>query len=111
MKRLIACAHTLDDPASRFRIRQYIPYLERAGWTLSLRTNHPPRPWMSFRCTERVTVLPAVVDTDAYEVRAADDQARAAGVSSSGAPSRRRESRGYSISESCRRCGPGFPHS
>jgi glycosyltransferase involved in cell wall biosynthesis len=46
-RRLIAFADTDDDPACRFRVRQYIPYLERAGWDVSLRTNHPPRPWAS----------------------------------------------------------------
>ena len=46
-RRLIAYAHGLDDPACRFRIRQYIPCFEQAGWEVSLRTNHPPRPWDS----------------------------------------------------------------
>ncbi len=46
-RRLLALAHTPDDPATRFRIRQYIPYLERAGWRVSLRTNRPPRPRQS----------------------------------------------------------------
>ena len=46
-RRLLALAHTADDPATRFRIGQYIPYLERAGWRVSLRTNRPPRPWQS----------------------------------------------------------------
>ena len=46
-RRLLALAHTADDPAARFRIGQFIPYLERAGWLVSLRTNRPPRPWQS----------------------------------------------------------------
>jgi len=28
-------------------VKQYIPYLEQAGWKVSLRTNQPPRPWQS----------------------------------------------------------------
>jgi glycosyltransferase involved in cell wall biosynthesis len=47
LRRLIAFTHTQDDPASRFRFKQYIPYLEQAGWKVSLRTNQPPRPWQS----------------------------------------------------------------
>ena len=46
-RRLLALAHTAGDPAARFRIGQYIPYLERAGWRVSLRTNRPARPWQS----------------------------------------------------------------
>ncbi len=46
-KRLLALAHTESDPAARFRIGQFIPYLERAGWRVSLRTNRPSRPWQS----------------------------------------------------------------
>jgi len=46
-RRLIAFAHGIDDPACRFRIRQYLPCFEQAGWEVSLRTNHPPRPWDS----------------------------------------------------------------
>jgi glycosyltransferase involved in cell wall biosynthesis len=46
-RRLMAFAHGLDDPACRFRIRQYLPCFEQAGWDVSLRTNHPPRPWDS----------------------------------------------------------------
>jgi len=47
LRRLIAFTHTQDDPASRFRFKQYIPYLEQAGWKVSHRTNKPPRPWQS----------------------------------------------------------------
>jgi hypothetical protein len=43
----LALGHTPDDPATRFRIKQYVPYLERAGWEVRLRTNRPPRPWRS----------------------------------------------------------------
>jgi len=46
-KQLLALTHTVDDPATRFRIGQYIPYLERAGWRVSLRTQRPPRPRQS----------------------------------------------------------------
>jgi len=46
-RRLIAFAHALEDPACRFRIRQYIPYLEKAGWEVSLRTRNPPYPWVT----------------------------------------------------------------
>ena len=46
-RRLLALTHTPDDPATRFRIKQYIPYLQRAGWEVSLKTNRPPRPWQS----------------------------------------------------------------
>ena len=45
--RLIAYAHAIDDPACRFRIGQYIPYFERAGWEVSLRTRRPPYPWVT----------------------------------------------------------------
>ena len=46
-RRLLALAHTADDPAARFRIVQYIPSLESSGWHVSLRTNRPSRPWQS----------------------------------------------------------------
>jgi glycosyltransferase involved in cell wall biosynthesis len=46
-RRLIAFAHGIDDPACRFRIRQFLPSFEQAGWDVSLRTNFPPRPWDS----------------------------------------------------------------
>jgi hypothetical protein len=45
MKRLMACTHSTVDPASRFRVMQFIPHLERAGWRVSLRPNRPARPW------------------------------------------------------------------
>jgi len=46
-RRLLALAHSVEDPAARFRIGQYIPFLESAGWRVSLRTNRPLRPWQS----------------------------------------------------------------
>lgn len=46
-RRLIAYAHERGGPASRFRIEQYVPLLERAGWEVSLRTQDPARPWDS----------------------------------------------------------------
>jgi len=45
MKRLIAFAHAANDPACRFRIGQYIPDLEKAGWEVSLRVRRPAYPW------------------------------------------------------------------
>ena len=46
-RRLLALADAADNPATRFRIRQYIPHLERAGWRVSLRTKRPPHPRQS----------------------------------------------------------------
>src|SRR4051812_26899294 len=46
-RRLIAFGHADDDPATRFRLGQYIPSFERAGWSVSLRTRHPPYPWVT----------------------------------------------------------------
>lgn len=46
-RRLIAYAHERGGPASRFRIEQFVPLLERAGWQVSLRTQRPARPWDS----------------------------------------------------------------
>lgn len=46
-RRLIAYAHERGGPASRFRIEQFLPLLERAGWEVSLRTQRPARPWES----------------------------------------------------------------
>jgi glycosyltransferase involved in cell wall biosynthesis len=45
--RLIAYTHGRDDPAARFRIVQFIPHFERAGWDVSHRPNRPERPWSS----------------------------------------------------------------
>lgn len=46
-RRLIAYAHERGGPASRFRVEQFVPLLERAGWQVSLRTQRPARPWDS----------------------------------------------------------------
>lgn len=46
-RRLIAYTHARDDPAARFRVRQFIPWFERAGWTVSHRPSRPERPWQS----------------------------------------------------------------
>jgi glycosyltransferase involved in cell wall biosynthesis len=46
-KRLIAYVHALDDPAGRFRIGQYVPYLRQAGWDVSLRPRRPAQPWVT----------------------------------------------------------------
>ena len=45
--RLIAYTHARDDPAARFRLRQYVPRFERAGWSVSHRPCRPERPWAS----------------------------------------------------------------
>lgn len=39
----MACTHGTTDPASRFRVLQFIPYLEKAGWQVSHRPNSPAR--------------------------------------------------------------------
>lgn len=46
-RRLIAYVHALDDPAGRFRIGQYVPRLQSAGWEVSLRPRRPQRPWIT----------------------------------------------------------------
>ncbi len=46
-KRLLAFTHGAQDPAGRFRIGQYLPYLERAGWQVSLRPRRPAQPWIT----------------------------------------------------------------
>src|SRR5579862_679167 len=43
MPRLMACSHSRDDPASRFRVMQYLPLFEAAGWEVSHRPNRPSR--------------------------------------------------------------------
>jgi glycosyltransferase involved in cell wall biosynthesis len=45
MPSLIACSHSRDDPASRFRVLQYLPHLEAAGWRVAHRPNRPSRYW------------------------------------------------------------------
>ncbi|MFH0953128.1 MAG: glycosyltransferase family 4 protein [Verrucomicrobiota bacterium] len=44
MPEVMACTHGILDPASRFRVLQYVPYLEQAGWRVSHRPSRPPRP-------------------------------------------------------------------
>jgi glycosyltransferase involved in cell wall biosynthesis len=46
-RHLIAYAHERGGPASRFRVEQFLPHLEHAGWSVSLRTQRPARPWES----------------------------------------------------------------
>lgn len=46
-RRLIAFTHARGDPAARFRLLQFVPGLERAGWSVSHRPNRPERPWES----------------------------------------------------------------
>jgi len=43
MPTLMACTHSTVDPASRFRVIQWIPALESAGWRVTLRPNRPER--------------------------------------------------------------------
>lgn len=43
-KRVIAYVHGVDDPAGRFRIGQYAPFLRQAGWDVSLRPRWPAQP-------------------------------------------------------------------
>ena len=43
MPALTALTHSTFDPASRFRILQWLPYLEDLGWTITHRPNRPPR--------------------------------------------------------------------
>lgn len=47
MASLMACTHGILDPAGRFRVLQYVPHLERAGWEISHRPNRPARPFRS----------------------------------------------------------------
>ena len=47
MPSLMALSHSRDDPASRFRVVQYLPLLEAAGWTVTHRPNVPSRYWKS----------------------------------------------------------------
>ena len=42
---LMACSHSCDDPASRFRVVQYLPLLSEAGWQVSHRPLVPSRYW------------------------------------------------------------------
>jgi len=47
LRRLVAFTHARDNPASRFRILQYIPHLEQAGWKVSHRPQNPSQPRQS----------------------------------------------------------------
>jgi len=42
-RRLMACSHSRDDPASRFRVIQYLPHFAAAGWRFDHRPNRPSR--------------------------------------------------------------------
>lgn len=48
MPSLMAISHGTLDPASRFRVVQYLPLLQRAGWTVSHRPRWPD-PWANVR--------------------------------------------------------------
>ncbi|MEI7780615.1 MAG: glycosyltransferase [Planctomycetota bacterium] len=41
----MACSHSRDDPASRFRVVQYLPHVAAAGWEVTHRPNVPSRYW------------------------------------------------------------------
>lgn len=43
MPRLMACSHSRDDPASRFRVAQFLPHFTAAGWEVDHRPNVPSR--------------------------------------------------------------------
>ncbi len=47
MPRLLGFTQSAFDPASRFRFKQYIPYLRDAGWDVIHRPNRPDRQWQS----------------------------------------------------------------
>lgn len=63
MPRLLACSHSRDDPASRFRVVHYLPHFMDAGWSVEHRPNRPsryrrPRPGPRFiRSIERRTLV------------------------------------------------------
>ena len=42
--RLLAVTHGSRDPASRFRVLQYLPHLRRLGWQVTHAPNRPERP-------------------------------------------------------------------
>ncbi|MDX2167210.1 MAG: glycosyltransferase family 4 protein [Deltaproteobacteria bacterium] len=42
---VMACSHSRDDPASRFRVVQYLPLLAEAGWRVAHRPLVPSRYW------------------------------------------------------------------
>lgn len=45
MPKLMALTHSRTDPASRFRVLQYVEPLEDCGWTVTHRPNKPSRFW------------------------------------------------------------------
>jgi glycosyltransferase involved in cell wall biosynthesis len=45
--RLLAFTKSASDPASRFRLKQWIPYLQAAGWSIAHRPNRPDLLWQS----------------------------------------------------------------
>lgn len=47
MPKLLGFTQSAFDPASRFRFKQYIPYLRDAGWDVIHRPNRPDRQWQS----------------------------------------------------------------
>lgn len=47
MPELLAMTNSAFDPASRVRLIQFIPGLERAGWKVDHRPNVPDRQWSS----------------------------------------------------------------
>lgn len=68
-RRLIAYAHERGGPASRFRVEQFLPHLERAGWRTSLRTQRPARPWESPYRSDAVRWLHRRARTRARQLR------------------------------------------
>ena len=59
MPALTAFTHSTFDPASRFRILQWLPHLEDLGWRVTHRANRPPRyrRYSSGNLAERVSFL------------------------------------------------------
>jgi glycosyltransferase involved in cell wall biosynthesis len=47
MPRVLGLTPSGFDPAGRFRVKQFIPYLEQAGWEVCFRPNRPDRLWSS----------------------------------------------------------------
>lgn len=73
MPKLIAFTQSAFDPASRFRLVQFIPHLEKAGWSVDHRANRPDRQWRSslpfrgaraihYRCGRAVMKVNRVLD-------------------------------------------------
>lgn len=71
-RRLLALTYGTSEPASRFRLVQYIPGLEAAGWSVLHRPCSPPRPWNP---ALRVPLLhPILAATVRHRHRAQRDQ-------------------------------------